>query len=72
MNALDKRIVKREKRVSRECKDQANQILMLEACLSDYDQALIDLTSRLEAIFNAGFNEGMSEAIKYPDDVEEG
>jgi len=67
---LEKRIAKREKRVAKECKEQAQQILVFESAESNYKKALADLTERLEAIYSAGFNDGMSEASEFPEAIE--
>ncbi len=67
---LQKRIDEREKRVVKEMKEQAEQILLIEASEADYKKALTNLAERLEAIYNAGFNEGMSEASEFPEAVE--
>ena len=67
---LQKRIDEREKRVVKEMKEQAEQILLIEASEADYKKALTNLAERLEAIYNAGFNEGMSEASEFPEAIE--
>ena len=67
---LEKRIAKREKRVAKEFKEQAQQILVFESAESNYKKALADLTERLEAIYSAGFNDGMSEASEFPEAIE--
>lgn len=67
---LQKRIEQREKRVAKEMKEQAEQILLIEASESDYKKALTNLAERLEAIYCAGFNDGMSEASEFPEAIE--
>ena len=67
---LQKRIEQREKRVAKEMKEQAQQILAFESAESNYKKALTDLTERLEAIYSAGFNDGMSEASEFPEAIE--
>ena len=67
---LQKRIEEREKRVAKEMKEQAEQILLIEASEPDYKKALTNLAERLEAIYSAGFNDGMSEASEFPEAIE--